>query len=821
MANMYPSFGPKSNDSKTAEPLVYKLLNDHLDNSFYVIHSIPWLSSFVNDLPGEKSPIGEVDFLILNETLGALAIEVKGGQLKHDSDGFYYSRGSGLEISRIDPVSQLNRGIFAIQKWLFGNNLKIKIGKCFYFPESEAPLNSLPAGYFNVNFNEPISLVIDINDNNILETKIKSLMAFYKKQLRCDDLSVFQIKKLIDMIVPRADYSPCWLSRIENDSFLWLRLTDEQSDCINDALNVNRLIVNGWPGSGKTIVAIETARRLSLKESKTLIITYNTLLSEKLSEELGQHEFCSVLNLHKLCGKAADFNDSNCIFDNKWFRSGAYEELEKAIDKGFLRNYENLIVDEGQVINAKVWGSLYKEFKKKKIIVMCDTFQALEFEKPVSLEWLENLLQVSAFTLTNSLRLPKTVCDRLKVFNKPSYSVTNPRSREEDTLVELIVQDQKISLSELLDQFISDNVPLSYITVLKPAYMFIPTNIVPQGTEVETIGRFRGLEKPIIIILASPQMTDVEFFCAYSRATSRCIVILEAYNVQRGFYSSLGAFIYDRNKSKVDYESEKSLTKNFIKSIDVALVAVCKSIPIFWSERWKVYILKTDDEVLKGIFIAYFSTIATPPIFTWGEDSRKTLDLIEEDDNSFFDQFRQGFYEIRGCAQCGVKTPHSLSGFNNEGCFVCKKLHENREYDFEEKIKNIDAILEFPESYTVDQKKNIHPAIYSIGAFSKIRTRLGDVPTSKLLSDFSKPISIVAAVLIIVYLYRTSVKGHDTVKVGDVANGISNWNFKIKELPQDSWKAHVNDAFTKLEKHGVVVTVDKGKRRINASAFLN
>lgn len=54
MANMYPSFGPKSNDSKTAEPLVYKLLNDHLDNSFYVIHSIPWLSSFVNDLPGEK-----------------------------------------------------------------------------------------------------------------------------------------------------------------------------------------------------------------------------------------------------------------------------------------------------------------------------------------------------------------------------------------------------------------------------------------------------------------------------------------------------------------------------------------------------------------------------------------------------------------------------------------------------------------------------------------------------------------------------------------------------------------------------------------------
>lgn len=63
MAKMYPAFGPKTNESTRAEPLVYNLLKEQLDDEFHVIHSIPWLSSVVDEFSDKCSGIGEIDFL--------------------------------------------------------------------------------------------------------------------------------------------------------------------------------------------------------------------------------------------------------------------------------------------------------------------------------------------------------------------------------------------------------------------------------------------------------------------------------------------------------------------------------------------------------------------------------------------------------------------------------------------------------------------------------------------------------------------------------------------------------------------------------------
>lgn len=94
MAIMHPPHGPKLNDSHVAEPIVYRLLEEQLNDDFHIIHSIPWLSSFIDELQNNKSPVGEIDFLILHPDLGILALEVKGGVIGHNSSGFYYSKTS-------------------------------------------------------------------------------------------------------------------------------------------------------------------------------------------------------------------------------------------------------------------------------------------------------------------------------------------------------------------------------------------------------------------------------------------------------------------------------------------------------------------------------------------------------------------------------------------------------------------------------------------------------------------------------------------------------------------------------------------------------
>ena len=54
MAIMHPPHEPKYNDSHVAEPIVYRLLKEQLDDNFQIIHSIPWLSSFIHELHNNK-----------------------------------------------------------------------------------------------------------------------------------------------------------------------------------------------------------------------------------------------------------------------------------------------------------------------------------------------------------------------------------------------------------------------------------------------------------------------------------------------------------------------------------------------------------------------------------------------------------------------------------------------------------------------------------------------------------------------------------------------------------------------------------------------
>lgn len=816
MAKMYPSNGPKYNDSYTAEPLVYHLLKEQLSDDYHVIHSIPWLSSFVVEFQGQNSPIGEIDFLILHPKLGLLALEVKGGHLNHSENGFYYSRAPHYKVSNIDPITQLNRGIFAIQNWLRKSGINIRIGRACYFPQSETELSKLPPSYYDLS-DTPISLVIDIKDNGSLSKKIKELMIYYKDLLKFDELSENQLQTLIEKILPSADYTPCWLSRIQNDHYLWLRLTEEQRDCINTACSKSKIIVTGWPGSGKTIVAIQTARKLAQQKQKVLFLTFNKLLSEKLKSELRDTIHCKVIHLHALCRDAAKrLGTTNSIETKNWLEIGAFEDLSKAQKIGFLRDYDCLIVDEGQVINPLAWSALFTEFNNKKITIMCDAFQTLEYEKSVTLEWLEELLSIKAFTLTNSLRIPKKVCDRLKLFHSPNYSVMNPREREDDTLVEIVTPDPKSSLKQFIAQLQADNTPLDLVTVLTPSSMAVPADLVPQEAHVETIGRFRGLEKPIIIIMAYEYMSKVEFFCGYSRATSRCIVILDAYNVKNGKYGELGAELYKDNETEIEEKINQSLTSNILKYCKNETIHLLNTLPLYWSETWKCYVVPPENEVLRLLFISFLFENHTPHCFTWSDTSRNTIGRISTDPHSHFMEIPQELFELRGCLKCCMKTPQRLSKINGKTCEICELKENRRDYEFEHRMKALDEILSNPEEYTQEERRNIPTPLYAIGAIKQITSKINIDMASDVISVSSKPITRTAIALIIVYLYRKFSNNVKEIKVGETAKEIYKWNFNLSKGDFNSWNGYVNDAFKKLEDRGYITSKGKGIREINS-----
>lgn len=816
MARMYPSYGPKTNDSRIAEPLVYQLLQEQLDDSFHVIHSIPWLSSFVMEYHQSHSPIGEIDFLVLHESLGILAIEVKGGRLKHGIQGFYYSKTSVHTVSEIDPVSQLNRGIFAIQKWLSEQNIKVKIGRAYYFPESETTPNSLPPAFTDPTYNNyKVNLTLDIRDHSSVQKRIIEIMSYHKYHLKAQNLGPDVVKALIEKIVPTADYSPCWLSRISHDNYLWLRLTDEQNEAVSRAVTSTRFLVNGWPGSGKTLVAIQAARVLCDEGQKVLVVTFNTLLSKKIAEELEDYSTCQVNNVHSLCREAHKFLGKETEIRNQdWVNIGAYQDLLEATELGYLKGFDCLIVDEGQVICDVAWRALVSAFENKKIVVMCDAFQAFDYEKRISLSDLSIITNTEPYTLTTSLRIPKLVCERLKLFNQPTYSVVNPRSRENDTLAELVVSEPNTALKQIVDELISDGIPHRYITVLTPFSMAVPNGLVPQGISVENIGKYRGLEKPIVIVLSHPRMTDVDFFCSYSRATSKCISILDAVEVQRGAYASLGVNLYENKKHVIDQQAQCSFSSKIIEDANLSYCQVTKNIPIYWCESWACYVLKdSENESFRLLLECYLSTTETQQVLSWGQHDIRTVSLINGAASELYAPIENGYLELVNCPSCNMLSPQKIHGFGEKKCYKCES-NNSRDYDFERRVSQATDVIIHHDKYTREQLLELEPALLSTFLFCKYKGSWDNKALLTALSAAGKNANRISVMFLAVYVWMQHSRGNDRISIGDASKVTFNWNNQIKNKGYQSWQGYINHAVKILEDSLFLEKLGKGQRRI-------
>ena len=97
MAQMYPVKEDLS-EVPYSEIRVYDLLAS-LGENFTIFHSVQWVKR------GNKwkSAWKENDFLILNRNLGALVLEVKGGDIKCQGGVFHQINTETGEISVLDP----------------------------------------------------------------------------------------------------------------------------------------------------------------------------------------------------------------------------------------------------------------------------------------------------------------------------------------------------------------------------------------------------------------------------------------------------------------------------------------------------------------------------------------------------------------------------------------------------------------------------------------------------------------------------------------------------------------------------------------------
>ncbi|WP_116827613.1 nuclease-related domain-containing DEAD/DEAH box helicase [Pseudomonas syringae] len=727
MARMIPDSGPQETDSK-GERELYWVLKTTLSDDYTVIHSLPWLCSAVSEVGLNAAPTGEIDLLVIHPENGVLALEVKSGKYHVENSRFFHD---SRKFS-IDPVRQTRRNVHGLARWL-GNkpSLRLKIGYGFIFPDSDFQNLPTSPGMYDASSSPPQPIYIDYLCMPDVAQHITALMIYWKGALSNGSLGKARVQELIDYLTPTIDGQPQWGNRILYDNKVWLKLTEEQSAVVRNVLRNETSLITGWPGTGKTLIAIESARKLAVDGRRILVISFNISLTEFIRNQLADYPTCTVLTWHALCREAAKVMGRTYDEDG-WYKTTCVGDLNKALSLKLMGHYDALVVDESQALSPTWCATLATWFQGKTKAFFCDETQVFSFEREsVSLDSLSKILGVNPFPLTIILRMPKAVTDILAEVVPPKLQHSSPRVMEMDTALEIITLTPCEDLVTIRQALLDGGVDESDIVILRGSvigklyYEFLVSSKVSS----KSIAKFRGMEASIILVLGAEQLSTAELFSAYSRATSKCIVIYNAHNrfwrSKQGFQSRLQS--NPQTFAMLKKEQVALRIKNLIATSTSASSLDLKSLNIAWAFEWSAWLIEVDvHETQVMLWLEYLCDKLAHPIFFWHKD---TLTKFYQAHAYKFDDRESVSLRsliLDQCETCNRLTPHTDNSVSE--CCLCAASNTkvlSRDLKVIEELRLLDAIItsQLSRERTIELQPNLPICIAAAAALLRASRR--------------------------------------------------------------------------------------------------
>lgn len=518
-------------DAPSAEMKLYAALEAQLDDAYLVLHSVAWIARPT----GEGARDGEVDFLIAHPQRGLLVIEVKGGRIDLD-----YARRNWTSTDRHgvvhpihNPFDQAMRGKYGVLEKLRESAVwtRLKLGRialahAAFFPD-------VGDGGRLAGPDAPEDLIGDRDDLSKVRAWVDGVYDYWAarpgERNRTGSLEQRGVDVVRGVFARVASARPLLSARLEDEEQARIALTERQAVILDYLSRQRRVMVAGGAGTGKTLIAREKAVRSADEGLNTLLVCYNRGLADHLREQCTGIANLEVASFHQLCRRWIDHARTSLGRDliaearRDYPGGNDYDHyqpiaLANAIDL-FGPSYDAIVVDEAQDFCDEFWlpiELLLSDHQKALLYVFLDENQDIYGRSaaiPISGAPMlldrncrnTSRIHAAAYRYYRGSAIEASEIAGVEVEPIIATGVANQARAIAERVTRLVAQDgvkpQDIAVL-LCDAAVRDagEQALAKASIPRTAKWGRLEDYRPGVVTVDTVARFKGLERSVIIL---------------------------------------------------------------------------------------------------------------------------------------------------------------------------------------------------------------------------------------------------------------------------------------------------------------------------------
>lgn len=562
MPQLFPPVSSFNDIKNDGEREVIEQLMEQLPDTSRIYHSFELLTTEHRKGDGAEVRIkeGEIDAIVVLPNRSIVVLEVKGRGLRYDKHNNLWMRSNGSK-------SKTERSPFKQAR----SNAR-KLMNCLEVCLGEAVVETLSHGYIVVfpfsnvkgalTHDMKPAVYCNADDMQQLGKKVQAVARKMSSSKPNPALSILDIHQALlpDMQIVRS-----LKVSVDADVDVLLRLTQEQTRNLNLLSKRKRALIEGVAGSGKSVLAVEQARRFADQGKKVLLLCYNSALASWIGsgiyDELEKNPVqgsVEVKTFHDFC--ATSCKEAKVEFKPEenpgvFWEETAPDQLSKC---SHLEEYfDAIIVDEGQDFHGLWWLPIQGCLKQDgALFVFCDPGQDLYNANGLS------ELDMGSDTFPLELNCRNTIniarfCDDIAEISTESH----PDAPEGEEVIFKTITDEQSRVDyvrNVIARWVGvDKICPSKIAVLSPRkptntclHAGVNSNVVSLTTDAaewrlgngvfhSTVRGFKGLDAEFVILVdlpvpgSHPVFRQTDYYVGASRAKAVLHVVAKEAGFER------------------------------------------------------------------------------------------------------------------------------------------------------------------------------------------------------------------------------------------------------------------------------------------------